>query len=60
MIHENLEVNMSTVNPEGYLKKDKVYYIVVAALIIGFVGGTIYSKYISPPRYTGHTPRPSC
>ena len=37
------------VNSDEYVKKDKMYIVVVIAVILGFIGGVIYSEYISHP-----------
>jgi cytochrome c-type biogenesis protein CcmH/NrfG len=37
------------VDPKGYIKKERFYLYVTAALIIGFLGGTIFSAYRLPP-----------
>ena len=39
---------MNRVDPKGYIKKDRFYIYVTAALIIGFLGGTIFAAYRLP------------
>lgn len=39
---------MNLVDPKGYIKKERFYLYVAAALIIGFLGGTIFAAYRLP------------
>jgi cytochrome c-type biogenesis protein CcmH/NrfG len=40
---------VNPVDTKGYIKKERFYLYVAAALIIGFLGGTIFSAYRLPP-----------
>lgn len=33
---------------EGYIKKQTFYLAIIATLIVGFIGGVLYSVYHSP------------
>jgi cytochrome c-type biogenesis protein CcmH/NrfG len=39
---------VNRVEPKGYIKKERFYMYVAAALIIGFLGGTIFAAYRLP------------